>query len=137
MAREPDSSPLTGGERLLPVRLFAGVLSLAACATGSPKRDVPAVITTPTAESRAELVRVVGRAVNGAPLTIADDALTRDSTLIIERARARGPEGTRLDGRETGRPEHFRLVKDGSRCVLVHERTGKRFRLGSAACAPR
>jgi len=122
---------------LLAVRTLAGLLSMAACATGSAGRDVPAVLTTPTAESRAELLRVVSRALNRVPLALAEDALTHDSALIIERARARDPEGARLDGRETGRPERFRLVKNGSRCVLVHERTGKRFRLASAACAPK
>ncbi len=118
------------------VRLVAGVLSLAACATGSG-RDVPAVITTPTAESRAELRRVVSRALNRATLTLADDALTRDSTLIIERARPRGADGAPLSGRERGRPEHFRLVMNDARCVLVHERTGRRFTLAAAACAPK
>ena len=112
------------------------MLSLAACATGAG-REVPAVITTPTAESRAELRRVVGRALNRTPLTIADDALTRDSALIIERARPRGADGALLSGREMGRPEHFQLVTNGSHCVLVHERTGKRFTLASAACAPK
>jgi hypothetical protein len=115
----------------------AGLLCLAACATVPPQRDVPAVITSPTAKSRAELVRVVSRALNAAPLTIADDALTRDSALIIERARARGPDGAPLTGRDTGKPEHFRLVKNGSRCVLVHEGSGKRFTLASATCSPR
>ena len=113
---------------MLAVRTVAGMLSLAACATVSAGRDVPALITTPTAESRAELRRVVSRALNGASLTIADDALTRDSVLIIERALS--------SGREMGRPEHFRLVKNGARCVLVHERTGKRVTLASAGCAP-
>ncbi len=115
----------------------AGMLYLAACATVSTARDLPAVITTPTAESRAELLRVVTRALDGVPLTIADDALTRDSALIMERARPRGADGALLSGRETGRPERFQLVKNGSRCVLVHERTGKRFTLSSATCAPR
>ena len=115
--------------------MVAGRLCLAACATVSPQRDVPAVITSPTPESHAELVRVVSRALNGASLTIADDALTRDSALTIERARARGTDGTPLTGRDTGRPEHFRLVKNGSGCVLVHERSGKRFTLVSASCS--
>jgi len=122
---------------LLAVLTVAGMLSLAACATVPAERDVPAVITTPTAESRAELLRVVSRALDGAPLAIADDALTRDSALTIERARPRGTDGALLSGREMGRPEHFRLVKNGSRCVLVHERTGKRFTLASAFCAPK
>lgn len=115
---------------------MAGMLSLAACATMSGRPDVPAVLTNPTAESRAELVRRVSGALHGAPITIADDALTRDSTLIIERTPPRTADGVPLSGRETGRPEHFRLVKNGSRCVLVHERTGKRWTLKAATCSP-
>jgi hypothetical protein len=115
----------------------AGILSLAACATLSGRRDRPAVLTNPTAEIRAELVRTVSAALSAAPITIADDALTRDSTLIIERTRPRDASGVPLSGRETSRPEHFRLVKNGSRCVLVHERTGKRWTLESASCAPK
>jgi len=42
-----------------------------------------------------------------------------------------------LGGRETGRPDHFRLVKSGSRCVLVHQETGRRWTLESATCSPR
>ena len=119
------------------LRPVAVMLGLTACASASAGRDVPALVTRPTAESRAELLRVVRRAMKGAPVTIADDALTREDTLIIERARPRGADGVPLSGRETGRPEHFRLMKNGSRCVLVHERTGKRFRLKSATCAPK
>ena len=118
------------------VLAMAGLLSLAACASMSGQRDLPAVLTNPTAESRAELVRAVSGALHGAPITLADDALTRDSTLIIERARPRTADGVPLSGRETGRPEHFRLVKSGSHCVLVHERTGKRWTLKAATCSP-
>ena len=75
-------------------------------------------------------------ALNGAPITLADDALTRDSALIIERPQPRTADGVPLSGRERGRPEHFRLVKNGSRCVLVHEGTGKRWTLKAATCSP-
>jgi hypothetical protein len=111
------------------------MLWLAGCAHAA--HDVPALITNPTAESRAELLRLVSRALNGASLTIADDALTRDSTLIIERARVRDASGVPLTGRDTGRPERFRLVKNGTRCVLVHEGSGRRWALSSTACAVR
>lgn len=116
-----------------------GVFGLAlACATTPVANESPAVITNPTAEGRAELLRVVRQALHGAPLTLADDALTRESALIVERAPARGPDGTPLQGRETGRPERFRLVRSGGRCVLVHEGDGTRHELGaSVACAPR
>jgi hypothetical protein len=97
---------------------------------------VAALITNPTPESRAELVRVVGEALHSAPPTLAADALARESLLIVERARARGPDGTPMQGRELGRPERFSLVKRGSDCVLVHERSKRRFVLSSATCAP-
>ena len=81
--------------------------------------DMPAVLTNPTARTHAELARVVSRAMNGAPVTLADSALTSDDVLIVDRVVRRDAQGRELNGRETGRPEHFRLVKSGSRCVLV------------------
>jgi len=113
------------------------LLALAACHPRPAARDVPAVITNPTAESRAELSRVVSGALDGVAVTIADDALTREDTLIIERAVRRDAQGRPLTGRDTGRPERFRLVGSGERCVLVHERTGRRWTLESTTCSPR
>jgi hypothetical protein len=109
--------------------------SLAACATVPPTREVPAVLTSPTPKSRADLLRLVREALHGAPVTLADDALTRESTLIIERAPARAPDGTPLTGRDSDRPHHFHLVKSGARCVLVHEGSGHRSVLVDATCA--
>jgi len=70
------------------------------------------------------------------PVTLADDALVRDDKLIVQRAPHPDSEGRPLDGRETGRPEHFRLVRNDSRCVLVQESTGRRWTLTSADCSP-
>ena len=98
---------------------------LPACAAAQP--EVPAVIDTPTNESRAELAQAVSSALHGAPVTLADDALTRTSRLIIEKP---------LTGRDLDKPEHFQLVKTGTRCVLIHERTGKRTTLPSTRCQP-
>lgn len=121
----------------MPTRLAlaAGWLALLACQTRSALQEVPALITEPSAESRAELVRVLGLALHGAPLTIAEDALTRDSTLIIEPVRPRDASGVPLSGRELGRPERFRLLKSGSSCVLVQESSGRRWTLTSTTCS--
>lgn len=110
---------------------------MAACPARPGPPDVPAVLTRVTTESRAELVRVVSDALNGASVTLAADALVHEDTLIVERAPRRDAEGRPLDGRDTGRPERFRLVSSGSRCVLVHERTSRRWTLSSATCSPR
>jgi hypothetical protein len=93
-------------------------------------------VTRPTEAGRAELLRAVTIALNGTPVTLADDALTHESLLIIEHAHPRDAHGLPLNGRELGRPEQFRLVKSGSHCILVHQRTGKRYRLRSTTCDP-
>jgi hypothetical protein len=105
--------------------VLASVLLLS-CASAQP--DVAALIDQPTKESRAELAQAVATVLNGAPVTLADDALTRDSLLIIERAHT---------GRDLDKPEHFRLVRTDAHCVLVHERTGQRRTLVATTCRPR
>jgi hypothetical protein len=118
------------------VIVAGGLFLLPACESFSAQPDVPAVIVHPTAASRAALARAVGAALQGAPVTLADDALTRDSQLLIEPVHPRDANGLPLNGRELGRPEQFRLVKNGSRCVLIHQSTGKRQTLRSTKCAP-
>ena len=110
----------------VPMFLVMGIL-LAGCQARAARPDVPAHVNNPTAESRAELLRVVRDALNGSEVTLADDALTKDSLLIIE------PK--HLTGRDLRRPEHFRLVLSGSRCVLVHQGTETRMRLMKTTCA--
>src|SRR5258708_13046062 len=87
---------------------------LASCATSGGKRPaedgVPAVIVEPTPESRAALLQAVTDALGVEPL-LADDALTRGSTLIIERRH--------LEGRERALPEKFHLLKIGDPRVTV------------------
>jgi hypothetical protein len=125
--------------RTLPVVAagVAGLVALGACAQRSAQADVPAVLVSPTEAARAELLRVTGEALNGAPVTLAADALTREDTLIVERAERRDAKDMNLGGREMRRPDHFRLVKSGSRCALVHVESGRRWILKSATCAPR
>lgn len=94
----------------------------------------PAVIVNPTAQSRAALAQALTDAL-GVKVTIADDALTRESTLLLERAAHKDAEGRRIQGRDPGMPERFRLVASGGECVLVHERTGRTFTLVSTECA--
>jgi hypothetical protein len=45
-------------------------------------------------------------------------------------------EKAQLLGRDLDRPERFRLVRTGTQCALVHERTGRRTTLASATCLP-
>lgn len=123
--------------RLGPRMLCASVLALTCACQMLPAAEArPAVLTHPTAETRAELSRVVSEALHRAPVRLAEDALTHDSVLIIGRAEARDATGLPLQGRELDRPQHFRLVEQAAHCFLIQESTGKRWRLRSATCGP-
>jgi surface antigen len=115
---------------------IAIALGIGACGTLPAGTDLPAVFISQDAQSREELQQTVASALNGAVVTLADDALVRDSTLLIERNQARDASGVPLSGRELGRPEKFQLVKNGKDCVLIHEGSGKRWTLKHAKCSP-
>lgn len=113
----------------------ATVLAPAACSTLSAQ-ERPAVIASPTEQSRAELARVVSAAFNGQPVTLADDALTRESVLTIERRTPPGPQGRAATGRTLEAPERLNLVLRGERCFLVRAADGREWELTEARCVP-
>jgi hypothetical protein len=131
MAREPHLAKLIG----CAVLALAGQ-TLAGCV--SPPRaaqEVPALITQPSDAGRAELARVVSNAMGGVRVTLADDALTRESAFTLERPQLRNASGMLFNGRElTRRVEHFSLLKVGVDCVLVHERSSQRWKLAHSSC---
>jgi hypothetical protein len=126
--------PLLG----LAVKIVAILLasSLFACARSAAQADTAALLVDPTAESRAELLAAVREALHGAPVLLADDALTSTSVLTIERGAAADPQRRIATGRTLEPPEQFRLVINDSRCVLVHAAAGGRRVLQTARCAP-
>ena len=111
-----------------------GVLLLSACTLSQAQEEVPAVISHPMPASRAELSRVVSEALQSTPVTLANDALTKTSTLFIERTPRRDAAGRLLNGLELGRTEKFRLVKRGDQCILVHENSAARRLLEAVSC---
>ena len=121
------------------LQLAIALSAVTACATTSAAKDMPAVIVRSDTQSRTDLQSAVSNALNRTSVTLADDALTRDSVLTIEPVRLRDPEGSiaqgRAQGRETRMPEQFRLVERGGSCALIHERTGQRIELPNTKCA--
>ena len=117
---------------LLLVWPLAGLPACGAWAAGPG--GVPAIVIHPTAASRADLEWAVSRAFHGAHVRLADDALTRDSMVTIGRAQARDVRGLPLNGRELRHPQHFRLLRRGSRCVLLHLETGTALLLKHTTC---
>lgn len=117
------------------IALALGALALDACASLA-QSSAPAVLLTPDAASHAELERVIAAALGRKTVTLADDALTHESFLLIERTPRRDAGGLRLDGRERDPPERFDLSIRQGRCVLTHQRTATHHELDHARCAP-
>lgn len=107
---------------------------LFACKNSDTRQEIPARIIAPTAESRAELLDVVSNALHNANLTLADDALTKSSLLVIERKRHRDLNNNPVIGRELSQPEQFRLLLDGNQCVLIHLNNGNHRVLMNTHC---
>jgi|SRR5579883_881174 len=116
------------------ILLVLALAALPGCRAWPQSRARPAIIIHPTAASRADLELAVSQGLGGAHARLADDALTRDSLLVVGRAQARDARGLPLNGRELDRPQHFRLLRRGSRCELLHVETGESRVLAHTAC---
>ena len=97
--------------------------------------DVPARISPATAESRAALQKAVNEALHTEVL-LADDALTSNSVLIIERNVPGGIDRQPAQGRNMDTPIRFRLVLRGDDCTLIDERDESRYVLDDVSCVP-
>jgi hypothetical protein len=107
------------------------------CACTSAKieaLETAAVLQQPDASTRAALESAVSEMLRGVKVTLAEDALLRNSWLTVERGRARDATGQLRNGRILERPEQFQLVKEQGRCVLVHSSSGQRKVLESVDC---
>jgi len=105
------------------------LLALAACQSPLPQPPPAALIVDADAASRADLQQAVAALLGLPGVTLADDALTRSSVLLIER-------DLHVTGRDPGRPEAFNLVLQDGACVLVRARDGQRATLARTRCQP-
>lgn len=116
------------------ILLVLALAWLPACRAWPRTAGAPAIVIHPTAASRADLELAVSQALGGRHVRLGSDALTRSALLIIGRAQARDPHGLPLNGRELGRPQHFRLLRRGSKCTLLHVETGRARVLAHTRC---
>ncbi len=110
------------------------VSAMAACSTPVVQPEFPALLTNPGPATLTEIEQTVSTAMDGASVNLSADVLTTSSHLTIEQNMIRRIDQPPELGRNTGRPDHFRLVIDGPQCVLVHEKTGLHWLLNSVEC---
>jgi hypothetical protein len=116
--------------------LFVAAAQAALACSTLAAHEQPAVIAQATDGSRAELARIVSAAFDGQAVTIADDALTRDSLLLIERRELRGLRGRAFGGRVLEMPEQFRLILRAATCELIRGSDGRRWEFTQTDCVP-
>ena len=109
--------------------LAAAALVITACQTLPPTKGTPAVLSNASEQITAELIKTISGALNGASITIAPDALTTSSTLIIERAGRGTLNGDHMMGRRMDRPDHFSLSLSRNTCVPNPRRDGHTLRI--------
>ncbi len=113
--------------------MFVTTFGVVGCQTVATGYDKPARITDPTDDSRAALQQTVNAVLN-TNVTIADDALTDSSLLIVERSMPKSMDGSPAQGRTMEMPYQFRLVINGDECVLIDQRDDSRHVLQDTSC---
>jgi len=112
------------------------ILTATACDQHTKQEDVAALLVNQTPAARAELVAAIAAALKGAPVSIADDVLTRSSRVAFEPRDPPNVPNRAATGRTLGRGEWFQLVTDGSTCILIHETGSTRTELLRSECVP-
>jgi hypothetical protein len=115
------------------ITLAVCAVSFTGCKNVAPDADQAAVIVDADAASRAALQQTVNAALH-TEVALADDALTDTSVLIIERQIPQSIEGSPAQGRTMEMPIQFRLVTDGTNCILVDQRDASRHILADTRC---
>ena len=112
------------------------VLAMLAASCGTPEVQpvVPALLTNPGPETLQEIEQTVSTALNDTKVTLAADALTKNSVLVIERGMQRSIDRPPVMGRDLGRPVRFQLVIDGQQCILVDQQSGQHWPLATVEC---
>ena len=119
------------------VRALLGTLlwfTLTGCQTVNTDHDRPARIVNADADSRAALQAAVNEAL-GTEVLLAQDALTDTSLLTIERWPTGTMDNPVPEGRRLDKPILFRLVINGSDCILIDQRNESRHVLKDTECA--
>lgn len=115
------------------VALAACIVGLMACKNVVDSADQPARIVDPTDASRAALQQALREALH-TDVMVADDALTDTSVLIIERKIPQSITGSPAKGRNMDLPVQFRLLTNGTICVLEDQRDKSRHLLADTTC---
>ncbi len=121
--------------KLISFLVFLVLPAFVGCKNSITKNAVDAIILNPSVASQEELLSVTKEALNRSHIVLADNALTTDSILIIDRDLKNDLSGDYAMGRRFDQPIKFRLLKKNGQCILIQENTDKYWVLQQTQCA--
>lgn len=92
---------------------------------------VPAVVTSINPQTKAQLQQAIKSLLNR-DITIADNAFSQTSDILIERAVVKDERGLPIMGREFSNALRLSLMTDGKNCILQSSETGTQQAVVSA-----
>lgn len=96
-----------------------------------------ALLVINTEQNDIKLVQnAISKMLNGSDITLADNAFTIQSEVIIERRRNPAAGTSKSLGRDYSKPDHFKLWISKDSCLLEHVETGETEHLDAVQCVP-
>ena len=114
---------------------IVSALGVIGCQTVELDHDQPARLVSGDTDSQATLQATVDAAL-GTHVTLSATALTDSSLLTIENRPPPTMDNPVPQGREMSLPIQFRLVRNGSDCILVRQSDRTRHLLDNTDCTP-
>ncbi|MCG9754048.1 hypothetical protein L1D40_02260 [Shewanella insulae] len=128
------------------IRIILGVMPLTLLGCSLQAQDaalpapvpapVPAIISEPSAESLTELEAAIAKLLQIDKVTLAADAFTQNSRLVLERHPHRDPNGQLLMGRSFELPQIVQLWISGDECFVADTEEHRSAPLTVTRCTP-
>ncbi|AOE50030.1 hypothetical protein [Kangiella sediminilitoris] len=113
--------------------IVLALLWLTGCKTLKIEDASPAVVLALDSQGKSEIADVINQVMPGANVILAEDILTEDNRLFIERKQTY-IDGNPVQGRITEMPRKFELYRYEGRCYLVDDKTGENYLLHFVRC---
>ena len=115
------------------------LLGTAGCTLTSQKQAManealPAIITSPSNETTAELQKVIANLLAQNKVLVANDAFSQSSFLTLERAAHKSANGQLIMGRTAEQPWQLQLVKQADTCYVKEVISEKLLPLKTSQC---
>ena len=97
---------------------------LSSCLATQLSQPAPALIESPSADTRLLLESNIGQLLNSQPIKLSNNVFVQKSTVIIDRHQPKDSRGNLLDGREVRQADTVSLLIEDGKCYLKHEQSG-------------